>query len=201
MANIKKIEADRLAVIYDEKRRPSSEVTNKEDLKVEGQVFVTYAPTAGAMYRFESFDDCTIKKQPVRADNIGPDAPSQLLISCEVSEDGGKTWIPTWFSLNHLAKQKVVRKEDGTLGQVPVHPTWFALGNTYERAKKLCEMGSIQVDSKDVTIESWAFNDGGKRVTRVVVDAEKKPVLNEDGSPRMEYATTPQTVHNITPAK
>lgn len=197
---IAKISEDRLAQVYDSKRRPIVKVDNKEDLKAENEAFVSYAPKAGFTYRFESFEDCTIIKQPVRADNIGEDAPHQLLMSCESSEDG-KNFTPDWVSLNSFAKQKVVRRADGTQGNEPVHPTWYALGNAFARAKKLCEMGTIKVEKEPIKIEAPAFTDAGKRAIRVVVDADKKPVLNEDGSPKTEYATQSQDVYAITPAK
>ena len=197
---IAKISEDRLAQVYDSKRRPTASVDNKEDLKHEGEAFMSYAPKAGFTYRFESFEDCTILKQPVRPDALGEKDPHQFLMSCESSEDG-KNFVPDWISLNSFAKQKVIRKADGSLGQEPVHPTWYALGNMYARANKLCEMGSIKVEKDPVEIQVYAFTDLGKRAVKVVVDSDKKPVLNEDGSPKTEYATQPQNVYAITPAK
>lgn len=189
MANIKKISEDKLAPIYDEKRRPTQEVTNKEDLKVEGQNFETYSPKAGAKYRFESFNDATIRKQQVRADN---NTAFQFLISCEVAEDG-KTFIPGWFSLNSLAKRDAKNN--------PVHPTWYALGNIYRRAEKLCEMGEIEVSKEGREIQVPSFTDAGKRKTVIKMDNDSKPVLDNEGNPVTEYATQPQTVYDITPAK
>lgn len=192
MANIQKIEASRLAPVYDEKRRPTEAVENMEDLKQEGQVLETYSPKPGAIYRFPTFADAEVKKQPVN-----PGSQSyQFLVACEMSLDNGKTWVPSWFSLNHLGKQDADNK--------PVHPTWHTLGNMYSRLEKLCELGEVKTDTKErkIMVPQFVQIEGQrpKRKLKIEIDADGKPVLDEDGSPKMVNDNKEQTVYDITPA-
>lgn len=185
MANVK-IEAAKLPVLFDEKRRPSEQVENFEDLKLEGQVFTSYSPKPGNTYRFPKFEEAIIKKQPVQEGGTA----MQYLIGCMSSEDG-KTFVPDWFSLNHLGKRDASNN--------PVHPTWSALGNIYERAKKLCEMGEVKASEKPRSIQQVVF-DGGKRVFVPERDANGQLVSDENGEPRMVVKTEPRDVYDLTPA-
>lgn len=192
MGNIKKIKANRLAPVYDEKRRPTEIVENLEELKNEGQILETYTPKAGAIYRFPAMEDAEVRKQPV---NPGSES-YQFLIACEMSTDGGETWVPSWFSLNHLAKRDAENN--------PVHPTWHALGNVYARMERLCELGELKVSDKarSIMVPQFVQIEGQrpKRRTKIQMDKNGKPVLNEDGEPNIVNDDKPQDVYDITPA-
>lgn len=185
--NVKKIEESKLPILFGEKNRPSEVVTNMDDLKVEGQAFESYSPKAGAIYRFPIFKDALVKKQPVQEGGTA----MQFLIGCEMSTDDGKTFVPAWLSLNSLAKRDAK--------QNPVHPSWYALGNVYARAEKLCALGEIKSDADGREIATPVF-DSGRPVYEIVKDENGNPVLNKDGEAEMRVKTRPQKVYDITPA-
>lgn len=188
MANVKKIEATELPVLFGEKRRPSEVVENKEDLQLEGQAFESYSPKKGAIYRFPKWEDAVVKKQPV----VEGGNQYQYLIGCQMSTDGGKTFVPAWFSLNHLGKRDVEN--------TPVHPTWFALGNIGNRGAKLCEMGEIKASSEERHVLQPVF-DKGRPVYEIAKDADNNPILEEDGSPKMVVKTQQSgPIYDLTPA-
>ena len=185
MANVK-INAEKLPVLFGEKNRPSEVVEKKEDLKLEGQDFQYYTPKAGYTYRFPSFDEAIIKKQQV----VEGGTAYQYLIGCQSSQDG-KTFTEDWFSLNHLGKMDAENK--------PVHPTWRALGNIYERAKRLCDMGEIVAKSTPRSIQQVAF-DKGKPIKVVARDANGQPLVDENNEPKLVNKTESRDIYDITPA-
>ena len=185
MANVK-INAEKLPVLFGEKNRPSEIVTNKADLQLEGQDFQSYSPKAGYVYRFPSFEDSIIKKQPVEAGSKN----MQFLIGCLSSPDG-KTFTEDWFSLNHLAK----RDADNNA----VHPTWRALGNVYKRAERLCELGELKVGTKARSIKQVVFQ-GGKPVKVPKRNDDGQIAVDSDGEPVMINKTEPRDVFDITEA-
>ena len=187
MGNVK-IAVEKLPVLFDEKRRPSTIVEDKKSLEVEGQSFVSYSPKAGYTYRFASFDESIIKKQPVTTDE---NSPVQFLISCQSSPDG-KTFTEDWFSLNHLNKRDAE--------QQPVHPTWAALGNVLKRAERLCELGEIKASDVARSIQQTVFGDNRKPLKVVKRDENGKPMVDEDNNPVLVNKTEPQDVYDITPA-
>lgn len=185
MANVK-INAEKLPVLFGEKNRPSEVVEKKEDLKLEGQDFQYYTPKAGYTYRFPSFDEAIIKKQQV----VEGGTAYQYLIGCQSSQDG-KTFTEDWFSLNHLGKMDAENK--------PVHPTWRALGNIYERAKRLCDMGELVAKSTPRSIQQVAF-DKGKPIKVVARDANGQPIVDENNEPKLVNKTESRDIYDITPA-
>lgn len=185
--NVKKIDENKLPILFGEKNRPSEVVTNLDDLKVEGQAFESYSPKAGAIYRFPALNDAVIKKQPVQEGGTA----MQFLIGCEMSTDGGNTFVPAWLSINSLAKRDAK--------QNPVHPTWYALGNVYARAAKLCEMGEIKAAEDGRDIDTPVF-DKGRPVYEIVKNEKGEPVLNKDGEAEMQVKTRPQKIYDLTPA-
>ena len=187
MGNVK-IAVEKLPVLFDEKRRPSSVVEDKKSLEVEGQSFVSYSPKAGYTYRFASFDDSVIKKHPVTTEE---NSPVQFVISCMSSEDG-KTFTEDWFSLNHLNKRDAKNN--------PVHPTWAALGNVLKRAERLCELGEIKAAKEPRQIDVVVFGDNRKPLKVVERDAEGKPKVDADGNPVLINKTDHQDVYDLTPA-
>lgn len=194
MSNVK-IKAENLPVLFDEKRRPSSIVEDKNSLAVEGQSFVSYSPKAGYTYRFPSFEEAIIKKQPVTTEE---NAPVQYLISCMSSEDG-KTFVEDWFSLNHLNKRKIVDVR-GNGKYENVHPTWAALGNVLRRAQKLCEMGEV-VASKDThSVMVPSFGDNHKIVRILARNTDGTQEKDQDGNPITVIKTDTQDVCDLTPA-
>ena len=82
--NVKKIEENKLPILFGEKNRPSETVTNLDDLKVEGQAFESYSPKEGAIYRFPALNDAVIKKQPVQEGGGEPiqDAYGPTMLAC-----------------------------------------------------------------------------------------------------------------------
>ena len=186
MANIKRMNEDRFPVLFGEKTRPSSIVENKDELLVEGQAFENYAPKAGTMYRFTTYEDAIIKKQAV---NEGGNN-YQFLILCEASSDGGKTWHDSVLSINSFGKRDADNQ--------PVHPTWYALGNIGARAKKLCEMGEITVGTAARKIKVPVF-DKGKPVQEIARDDNGAPIVDENNQPRRVTKTRFQDVYDITP--
>lgn len=140
MANTKKIEASSFPVVFGEKTRPAEVVTDKTTLDKEGMAFENYAPKKGLRYRFTTFEDAVIKRQPVTENGNG----YQFLILCESSTDGQK-WQTAVFNLNSLAKRD--------LNNVPCHPTWYELGSIGKRAQRLCEIGEIQVGTEKKTVK------------------------------------------------
>lgn len=185
MANVK-INAEKLPVLFGEKNRPSEVVEKKEDLKLEGQDFQYYTPKAGYTYRFPSFDEAIIKKQQV----VEGGTAYQYLIGCQSSQDG-KTFTEDWFSLNHLGKMDAENK--------PVHPTWRALGNIYERAKRLCDMGELVAKSTPRSIQQVVF-EKGKPVKVVARDANGQPLVDENNEPKLVNKTESRDIYDITPA-
>lgn len=185
MANVK-INAEKLPVLFGEKNRPSEVVEKKEDLKLEGQDFQYYTPKAGYTYRFPSFDEAIIKKQQV----VEGGTAYQYLIGCQSSQDG-KTFTEDWFSLNHLGKMDANNQ--------PVHPTWRALGNIYERAKRLCDMGELVAKSTPRSIQQVVF-EKGKPVKVVARDANGQPLVDENNEPKLVNKTESRDIYDITPA-
>lgn len=187
MGNVK-INKEKLPVMFDEKRRPSEVVEDKKALEVEGQSFQSYSPKAGYTYQFDTFDNSVIRKQPVTTEE---NSPVQFVISC-VSSPDGKEFNEDWFSLNHLNKRDAE--------QHPVHPTWAALGNVLKRAEKLCEMGEIKASAEGHDIQQVVFGDNRKPLKVVARGEDGKPLLDEDGNPKLVNKTEPQTVYDLTPA-
>ena len=185
MANVK-INAEKLPVLFGEKNRPSEIVENKEDLQLEGQDFQSYSAKPGYTYRFPTFEEAVIRKQPVTEGGTG----MQFLISCMSSEDG-KNFVEDWFSLNHLGKRDA--------NNVAVHPTWRALGNIYKRAEKLCSMGEIKVGTTARHIQQVVF-DKGKPVKVALRGDDRQIVMDENNEPKLVNKTEGRDVYDITPA-
>lgn len=184
MANVQINEA-KLPVLFGEKNRPSERVENKEELKLEGQDFQYYTPKAGFAYRFPSFDQSIIRKQPV----VEGGTAYQFLIGC-VSSPDGQTFNEDWFSLNHLGKLDAAGK--------PVHPTWRALGNIYERAKKLCDIGEVKASATARSIQQVVFEKG--KPVKVVARDEAGQPITENGEPKLVNKTEPRDIYDLTPA-
>lgn len=178
--------------IFGSDTRPAVEVgTDEQSTKeLEGQqvVFQAYSPKKGYMYAFPDFAHRKVMKQPI---NTRPNSPVTYIIGCQSSTDGGKTWAPDWFSLNHLSKRDAKNN--------PVHPTWYALGNLYARIQKLCEMGTITV-GREITVYNPVF-DNGKPKTVPARDEEGRIRQTADGGTMYEVVTRPQTCYELTPAQ
>jgi len=187
MSNIKKIEESNFPVLFGEKTRPAETVNDKASLDLEGQAFESYAPKKGAIYRFTTFEDAIIKKQPVTEGGKA----MQFLMLCEESLDGGKTFHTGVISLNSFAKRDA--------NNVPCHPTWYDLGNIGKRAQKLCEMGQITVGTKERTIKVVVF-DKGQPLKEMARDAEGKIITNANGEPTLVNKLKDAVVYDITPA-
>ena len=187
MANVKKIELAELPVLFGEKTRKSEVVEDKTTLNLEGQVLETYSPKPGAIYRFPTWAEAIVKRQPV----VEGSKRYHYLIACMMSTDGGKTFVPAWFSLNHLAKRNYKNE--------PVHPSWYALGNIGARGERLCQLGEIRVSTEVKKCLSPVF-ENEKPVMVVAMDENNNPVLEADGSPKMVNKTREQDVYDITPA-
>jgi len=185
MANVS-INTEKLPVLFGEKTRPSEVVEKKETLKLEGQDFQYYTPKGGYIYRFPEFDKAVIRKQPV----VEGGTAFQYLIGCMSSPDG-KNFSEDWFSLNHLGKMDANNK--------PVHPTWRALGNIYERAKRLCEIGELSAKDTPRSIQQVVF-EKGKPVKVVERDSAGQPVLDKDGQPKLVNKTESRDIYDVTPA-
>ena len=184
MANVK-INSEKLPILFGEKNRPSEVVENKNDLKLEGQDFQYYTPKAGYTYRFPSFDESIIRKQQV----VEGGTAYQYLIGCMSSPDG-RAFVEDWFSLNHLGKLDAANK--------PVHPSWRALGNIFERAKRLCEKGELSAKATPRSIQQVVF-EKGKPVKVVARDDAGQPIL-ENGEPKLVNKTEPRDIYDLTPA-
>lgn len=177
MANCKH-EAKDLPILYGEGKRPSVVVAHdklQKTLSTEGQVFNAYSPVADATYRFPTLDAAIVKKQPVQEGSKA----MQYLVDCEKSLDNGKTWTPDWFSLNHLAKRDANNE--------PVHKTWYALGNMYNRLVALCKLGEMKVG--DAFEVSQVIFESGKPVRIEERDEDGQPKLDADGRPIFKNAT------------
>lgn len=184
MANVK-INTEKLPILFGEKNRPSEVVENKDDLKLEGQDFQWYTPKAGYAYRFPTFDESIIRKQQV----VEGGTAYQYLIGCQSSPDG-KVFNEDWFSLNHLGKLDANNN--------PVHPTWRALGNIFERAKRLCEKGELNAKKEPRSIQQVVF-EKGKPIKVVARDNAGQPIL-ENGEPKLVNKTEPRDIYDLTPA-
>lgn len=184
MANVKKHDVAEMPVLFGEGKRPSTQIMPedfKKSLETEVQAFQSYAPKAGWTYRFPKLEDAIVKKQPVQEGGTA----MQYLVDCESSEDG-KTFNKDWFSLNSLAKRDAK--------QNPVHSTWYALGNTYERLVALCKKGELKVGQiKQILVP--VFDKGKPMYIPVMENGVEK--RDDKGNLVTELATKPQDVAEL----
>lgn len=173
MKNIAKIE--NLAPIFgDRGDRKASVVKDLTTLKNAGVNFETYTIKEGETLKFPSFENMTVKEQPVQA---GSDT-MVYLVACMRSREG-RPDSAYWFNLNSLAKRDI--------NNVPVHEEWYDLGNVEARLRKLAELGAIK-GGKEVEITVPLFQ-GNVRVYNDEVQA--------DGTIKKIGATKTQKVATI----
>lgn len=184
MSNVKKHDVAEMPILFGEGKRPSTQIMPsdfKSALETEGQAFQSYSPKAGYTYRFPRLEDAIVKKQPVQEGSTA----MQYLVDCESSADG-TTFVKDWFSLNSLAKRDAKNN--------PVHPTWYALGNLYNRLVALCKKGEI-VAGAVIQVSQPIFEKGKPKYVPVLENGVEK--RDDKGNLVTELATKMQDVATL----
>jgi len=165
-------------------------VTNAKKLINSGVNFDTYQIREGETLRFASFADTINPENNLLKERQVSKGSSNYftVVKCE-SEYKGRKKV-TWFSLPSLKRQDV--------NNVPVNPSWYELGNDYDRLKALCTLGEIHGDKEiaiEVVKEFVTGEDGRPRPKQI-------QLMNEDHTPKLEngkevWVTDTRTAHPV----
>lgn len=139
-----------------------------------GVNFDTYQIREGEILRFASFKDMMNPDlKLVQERQVSKGSQNYFtIVKCESEYKGHKK--VTWFSLPSLKRQDVNNK--------PVNPTWYDLGNDYNRLKALGALGEIRGNHEieiDV-VKEFVTDEAGRQRPKQI------RVTNEDGTPKLE---------------
>lgn len=181
----KNVEIKALPELYQANTRKPADVTF-EELKDVNVNFEGYTPQVGDIYRFPVLGNMKFKSQPVRAGGTG----KVYFVGAQLERGGVK--IDTWFNLGFLAKRDI--------NQIPVNPTWYALGNAQARAEALAKMGEIKATGA-VEINVPVFDSVANRnkVVPTLDPATGLQMIDEFGTAMTHIETRKQNCVVITP--
>jgi hypothetical protein len=181
----KNVKLNSLPELYQANIRKPEDVTFDE-LKDVNVIFEGYTPQIGDIYRFPVLGEMKFKSQPVRANGRGK------VYFCSAQLERGGITTDTWFNLGFLAKRDVK--------QIPVNPTWYALGNAQARAEALAKIGEIKATGT-VEIDTPVFDTVANRnkVVPTLDPATGQQMIDEFGTAMTHVETRKQTCVVITP--
>lgn len=181
----KNVELSDLPKLYQEDIRKPEDVTI-DQLAGIGEAFEGYTPQVGDVYRFPSLDKMKFKAQPVRAGQNG----KVYFVGAELERNGKK--MTTWFNLNFFNKRDA--------NQIPVNPTWYAIGDMRSRVEALAKVGEIRATgSVDIQVPVFDRAANRNKIVPTLDPATGLQKIDEYGTAMTHIETRKQTCTVIAP--
>ena len=181
----KNVKINNLPEMYQANTRKPEDVTF-DQLKDVNVNFEGYTPQVGDIYRFPVLEEMKFRSQPVRTDGNG-----KVYFVCAQLERGGVV-TDTWFNLGFLAKRDI--------NQIPVNPTWYALGNAQARAAALAKIGEIKATgSVEINVPVFDRAANRNKVVPTLDPATGLQMIDEFGTAMTHVETRKQNCVVITP--